>query len=128
MTYVTLGASGLWLGTRAGGGSTARLVKNFFWPQPVAPWRTGNLDLFVHGIGFCFSEIKIHLYTSSELIRHLKWNIHLILKIYAVGEKTGIREGLTRNWFIVSKRATFNVGNFPRSLRSHVLGKILISF
>ena len=34
MTDAALGASGLWLGTRTGAGSTATPTKCFFWPQP----------------------------------------------------------------------------------------------
>ena len=36
-----LGASGHWLGTRTGAGGTTTL----FWPQPIAPWTTGCLEL-----------------------------------------------------------------------------------
>ena len=32
-------ASGLWLGTRTGAGGTNL---KFFWPQPMAPWNTGQ--------------------------------------------------------------------------------------
>ena len=42
LTDETLGASGLWLGTRTGAGGTATLTKSFFWPQPMAPWTTGS--------------------------------------------------------------------------------------
>ena len=38
VTEMTLGASGLWLGTRTGAGGTATLAWCFFWPQPMAPW------------------------------------------------------------------------------------------
>ena len=41
MTDATLGASGLWLGTRTGVGGTATLTESFSWPQPMAPWTTG---------------------------------------------------------------------------------------
>ena len=41
VTDVTIGASGLWLGTRTGAGGTTTLTESFFWPQPMAPWRTG---------------------------------------------------------------------------------------
>ena len=41
VTEATLGASGLWLGTRTGAGGTATLTESFFWPQPMAPWTTG---------------------------------------------------------------------------------------
>ena len=37
VTDGTLGASGLWLGTRTGAGVTATLTESFFWPQPMAP-------------------------------------------------------------------------------------------
>ena len=40
VTDSTLGASGLWLGTRTGAGGTATLTESFFWPQPMAPWTT----------------------------------------------------------------------------------------
>ena len=42
MTDATLGASGLWLGTRTGAGGTATLTKRFFWPQPMAPCTAGR--------------------------------------------------------------------------------------
>ena len=42
MTDETLGASGLWLGTRTRAGGTASLTESFFWPQPMAPWTTGS--------------------------------------------------------------------------------------
>ena len=43
MTDATLGASGLWLGTRTGAGGTATLAESFFfWPQPMAPSTTGH--------------------------------------------------------------------------------------
>ena len=38
VTDATLGASGLWLGTRTGADGTATLTESFFWPQPMAPW------------------------------------------------------------------------------------------
>ena len=41
VTDATIGASGLWLGTRTGAGGTATLTESFFWPQPMAPWTTG---------------------------------------------------------------------------------------
>ena len=41
VTYVTLGASDLWLGTRTGAGDIATLTESFFWPQPMAPMTTG---------------------------------------------------------------------------------------
>ena len=43
LTDETLGASGLWLGTRTGADGTATLNESlfFFWPQPMAPWTTG---------------------------------------------------------------------------------------
>ena len=43
-TDVTLGESGLWLGTRTGAGGTVTLTKKFFWPQPMAPWAAGHLQ------------------------------------------------------------------------------------
>ena len=42
VTDATLGASGLWLGTRTGAGSTATRTESFFWPQPMAPWTAGK--------------------------------------------------------------------------------------
>ena len=41
VTDATLGASGLWLGTRTGAAGTATLTESFFWPQPMAPWTAG---------------------------------------------------------------------------------------
>ena len=51
VTDATLGASGLWLGTRTEAGGTVTLTK-FFWPQsmnplttglqPMAPWTAGS--------------------------------------------------------------------------------------
>ena len=41
VTDVTLGTSGLWLGTRAGAGGTATLAWSLFWPQPMALWSAG---------------------------------------------------------------------------------------
>ena len=43
LTDETLGASGLWQGTRTGAGGTATLNESFFWPQPMSPWTTGGL-------------------------------------------------------------------------------------
>ena len=43
VTDATLGASGLWLGTRTGAGGTVTLTKSFLWPQPMAPWTAGCL-------------------------------------------------------------------------------------
>ena len=54
VTDETLGASGLWLGTRTGAGSTATLTEIFFFflSQPMAPWKTGhepgNINLYNH--------------------------------------------------------------------------------
>ena len=39
MTDVTLGASGLWLGTRTGAGGTATLIESFF---GLSPWLQGQ--------------------------------------------------------------------------------------
>ena len=47
VTDATLGASGLWLGTRTGAGGTATLTESLFWPQPMAPWTTGLLCCFI---------------------------------------------------------------------------------
>ena len=44
MTDATLGASGLWLGTRTGAGGTATLTKSFF---GHSPWLHGEQDLFI---------------------------------------------------------------------------------
>ena len=41
VTDTTLGASGLWLGTRTGASGTATLTEKFFWPQPMVPLSTG---------------------------------------------------------------------------------------
>ena len=46
VTDVTLGASGLWLGTRTGASGTATLAKRFFWPQSMASWTTYNNIIF----------------------------------------------------------------------------------
>ena len=48
VTDATLGASGLWLGTRTGAGGTATLTESFFWPRPMAPWTTRKLRCGSH--------------------------------------------------------------------------------
>ena len=42
VTDVTLGTSGLWLGTRTGAGGTAIVTRSFFDCTPMAPWTTGQ--------------------------------------------------------------------------------------
>ena len=55
LTDETLGASGLWIGTRTGAGGTAKLTESFFWPQPMASWTTGPgppLPMFISTLHF----------------------------------------------------------------------------
>ena len=47
VTDATLGASRLWLETPTGAGGTATLTESFFFffPQPMAPWTTGLMNV-----------------------------------------------------------------------------------
>ena len=50
VTDATLGASGLWLGTRTGAGGTATLTKSFF---GRSPWLHGQLGITSCRLHFC---------------------------------------------------------------------------
>ena len=59
VTDATLGASGLWLGTRTGAGGTATLTESFFWPQPMALWTTRLLKLMCYNQFFSRNAIFV---------------------------------------------------------------------
>ena len=77
MTDVTLGASGLWLGTQTGAGGTATLTESFFWLQPMAPWTTGK-QLSVNSV------IKLEtgqILTEMGHINFTRFYLNLLCKI-----------------------------------------------
>ena len=63
MTDATLGARGLWLGTRTGVGGTATLTESFFWPQPMFPWTTGP-------VAFGFLSLDVPSPCTREPVSH----------------------------------------------------------
>ena len=65
VTDATLGASGLWLGTRTGAGDTVTLTKSFF---GRSPWLHGQQDL-----GFCAKNNELYYgITSNHCFQNIK--------------------------------------------------------
>ena len=63
VTDVTLGASGLWLGTRAGAGGTATPASSFF---DRSPWVHGQQIYFTVYIPQTMTA-TIHVYSNNRL-------------------------------------------------------------
>ena len=84
VTDATLGASGLWLGTRTGVGGTTTLTR-VFWPQPMASWATDSRCMQVFGVlSLCYILLTFNLMQMSSFSHYIGCFSYFLTKLYYI--------------------------------------------